>query len=282
MATSPFDDGTNSDTANSGATLVGPAASWVSPPPGATWRDSQTLPPLRIHHLLVMTVVVAVAMTVVRLVVPLDRIADGNRAGMLLPLLYAVLYSIGFCCFLFAARWRYRGLNAFAQPGQWLLLIYPLTVAYLLVLLLISLAEPLFRSSFGILPYVLLTTVPAVIGPLVFYSYALWRIADTSWWRLFFGLKIAGGLFQLLQVLDGLILGLNLLSPILAGGSIFAAVLIRSIVPGLIMIVALSAAIISDARAHPRHWSAWFGAGLLAVTQFANVIQGVFVLMSQG
>jgi hypothetical protein len=268
MINSPFDE--PSDPAESAEPIIADAV-------------PRELPRLRIHHLMTITAGTAVILTIVRLAVPIEQITQGDRAGALLPLAYVLIYSVGFCCALFAAYWRFQGLPAFRQPGQWLLLIFPVTAIALLGLWAFATLLVPHVPSLSVSLAVLLSLLPNVVLPLLFYGYGAWRIADTPWWRAFFVMLVLGALVQLVLVLDMTVFRTGVNTFIFRGvASIGLVVLIQTLIPAAIGLSLLVAAMVNDARSHPRHWSAWFGAGLFATTRLINVIATAISLASLG
>jgi hypothetical protein len=111
--------------------------------------DSSTrpeIPPLRIHHLMVCAAVAAVQMSLWRTLMAAMR---GNLSTSMSwdnsPVYFAwmavsqSLGAVGLTLVLLSIYWQYRGLPAFKQPGQWLLLTHPIDI---------------LRFYFALLPFV--------------------------------------------------------------------------------------------------------------------------------
>jgi hypothetical protein len=239
------------------------------------------LPRLRIHHLLTITAVTAVLLTIVRLVLPVDQIAREQRAAVGLQLGVLLIYCIGITCTGFALHWWWKGLPAFRQPGQWLLLVFPATAVGLVmmyVLTLVMLPRP--NSVLGARYLFLIPTILSLAVPILFYGYGAWRIADTVSWRVFFGLTVAGSLFQLLLIVDSSLLQTGLTASLFRSASASGWILAYTFLPAALTFVSLSSAMVMDARKRRRHWSHWAGAGLVASGRLFNLSTAIWVFMA--
>jgi hypothetical protein len=230
------------------------------------------LPPQRIHHLIIITAVTAVLLTIVRLAIPLDWIIRSNPAAAGFQLGLLMIYCIGIACAGFALHWWWKGLPAFRQPGQWLLLVFPATAVGMFVLYVLSaLSNPIGNERHYFFFYAGFT----LAVPAFYYGYGAWRIADTHLWRIFFAVMAIGSLLQLLLFVDSMFFQSGIVFSMLRG-----SLWVYTLLPNAISFLLLALAMVADTQKRKRHWSHWAGAGLVASARLFNLSAAIWMFMA--
>lgn len=106
-------------------------------------RDDSLLPPLRIHHFLVWTGVLALSLVFVTL---LDRPNAMDRAApwtFVVVMVNKLLQSAAITCLGFGIVWRSNSLKFPSQPGHWMIVQTGLTgITLLMGFLILVLIRP--------------------------------------------------------------------------------------------------------------------------------------------
>lgn len=255
MSHSPFDEPGDADRAVVAASVV-----------------PHELPPLRIHHLMIITAVTAVLLTIARLLLPLEELVNEAAAVALYPLGMALAYSVGLACFGLAYYWWRKGLPAFRQPGQWLLIVFPAYVALMLgawALIQLLMRNPGAAAPFGSFQWFVVAGVLVSVLAGLFYGYGAWQIADTAPWRVFFTLKTLAYIVRIVMVMDGVVLGSSLTAVLSRS---VTTIMVVSLLFMATVLAALVVAMIGDFSHRRRHWSHWFGAVLVAGLQLLQLV----------
>ena len=243
----------------------------------------RTAPPqLRIHHLLLCTVVAAIELTVWHNhnSVPSSVVKQFPPLAIALNTVELVLGSIGLTLGLLSVYWHVKGYAGLVQPGQWLLFGYAVEVipSYLIVLLVHFGFDwgGTLRGEAGITLWLVANVLSLAIFyvvPLVFLAFCAWRVADTLPWRFLFAFLAFTKLITTSSAYHFLLHYLNV--PIMAAAN--APVLAYSSVT---LGLAGWSAMIDWGSQRPRFWPHWAGLGLSIITQSLRVGGGVFWLFS--
>jgi hypothetical protein len=198
-----------------------------------------TSPPLRIHHILTITAVAAVLLSVSQTIRHSKRMGMDELFASSWGAMYTISTAISLTLVAFGFAWRRRGYAFFSLPGHWILLAETTGIGFFLALAIAILASdtlataPLIVYSLGI--------------QLVLFGLnllAAWKISDSLGWRVYF-------------------LGQSLM---LVLGFLFRFLLIRYDVLYLAfympLLFLLIAAIGDRARRRVRDWPHWVGVAL--------------------
>jgi hypothetical protein len=247
----------------------------VQSPNGDSAVPLRELPRLRILHLLIITAVAAVILSISRFVIPVERVLDRDQANVVaLSLLSLLIFSIGLSCFGFQLRWWWKGLPAFRQPGQWLMIVFPALIATGLAMLaaMFTLERISEFGSRGFMTWMQVFGLVTNICTTLFYAYATFRIADTSPWQLYFGWATLKALARLVTFLDQLLFGAVLTTSLFRNfASSPSAILALNLTVAGLNIALLSGAAIGDLPRRDRHWSHWMGVALFVLWDVISV-----------
>ena len=246
-------------------------------------------PPLRIHHLLLWTIVAAALLTQLALRRASRSDWGNSETDWALIAITQVIIAGGITLSALSLYWYAKGFDVFSQPGQWLpflslyvMLEYWLATALQAIfptgrmqskeLLLWNFSDVLSLCGQFLQP-ILMWGVPAT-----FYFLAARRVADTRPWRLFLILSAIGLAFQA---------GTNMMwtACYLTGFGVSAYVnlwqqTILSTVarwlsyPGgwVLGAILLACPIVDDlVRRRPRYWTHWAGATISLAARFAII-----------
>lgn len=238
--------------------------------------ESADPPPLRIHHLLACAVVAAAMMTLNRAVVQswLPELTVGHAVYLGI---HWSIQSVGVTAAVFAIYWQLKGMAGLVQPGQWLLLSYPLTFATWVVLWSVRslryVAGPSIPWSKNILAWGLadFASVWISFGEFVWqsglpflllYAWGAWRIADTRPWRFLYALVTLGCVAVTLQAaLSSLSPWFGIrLSPTTGTITTWPIPWISSVA----VLALLAWAVVDDVARRRRNWTHWLGCTLWA------------------
>jgi hypothetical protein len=140
-----------------------------------------TSPPLRIHHIMTITAVAAVLLSVGQQIrhskqMGLDELFASSWGAM-----YTIATAISVTLVMFGFAWRRRGYAFFSLPGHWMLLMHTTGLGFLLALAITILlgnghaAAPMIVYSLGV--------------QLILFGlnlFAAWKISDSLGWRVYF------------------------------------------------------------------------------------------------
>jgi len=223
MNNSPFD---NPDELPQEATIAAavPIAGWAPPPPGTTWiAESESLPPLRLHHLFSLTAVVAVMLGIngpqqaaqMNAQNPFPR---GWQSVLVASnVVYTIMLATAITIVAYGIAWRRRGVRFFHHPGHWLLVVIAvMSVLMWLFGLIYRIADSIWgitRSMATNIDWNLIlilngTMLVGVIASIAFHVYIAVKKCDETRWRWVFGVKAVA---VIIRVLGDLVLIMFLL-----------------------------------------------------------------------
>lgn len=209
-------------------------------------------PPLRIHHVFLLTVVVALLASMLRAFPGWSELGETQEmVWKTYQTMVAIIVATGLTVTCLGIHWRIRGFAYWNQPGQYLLLIYGLWVVSYLAAFgeVVVFGDSPHRYALVLSACLLVITLPLEI-------YVAWKVADSMAWRVNFAL---GALFSVLQCMGT-----------------YDAWWIASL-----HFVSLGWALQTDIRRGvPRHWSHWCGAALTACNGILRV--SVTLLIQSG
>jgi hypothetical protein len=222
--------------------------------------DNVAPPPLRIHHLLVATTVVAVLLSINDVLRRNDVMGVSQFITSAHGVLYTIVTALSATLVAFGFWWRHKGQTFFHLPGHWLLLVQSLGVsvfaaaAMSVAIRMAGGGDAYYRVPF--LAYMILAT----IAKIVLSFWAAWKIADSFSWRLWF---VGYGCQMPAIVIQGKL-----------GGAFLYFV--AAMPAGLFLLLIVAA--ISDWAAHrTRDWPHWLGVVLqliLFCAWFARAVLG--------
>ncbi|WP_425396260.1 hypothetical protein [Aeoliella sp.] len=209
-------------------------------------------PRLRIHHVFLLTVVVALLASMLRAFPGWSELGETQEmVWKTYQAIVAILIATGVTITGLGVWWRWRGFAYWDQPGQYIALFYAIwVISYLTALWeVVVFGDAPYRNTVAIQTCLALFRLPVEI-------YVVWKVADSVPWRVFFGL---GVLTSVLQCLG-------------AWQTWWSTALFLTV---------LGWAILSDIRRGvPRHWSHWCGAALTACNGILRV--SVTLLIQSG
>lgn len=238
-------------------------------------------PPLRIHHLLVCTIVAAIVLSLLRYFLALSG-QQHPMAGVGLFGFTQVLTSIGLTLFGFSVYWWRKGYAAFSQPGQVLLAQYAASFMLYLLNILLMLAflgvgrtgrPPTWISSFSLFMG-LGSLLFGVLLPIAFYGWCAWKIADTWPWRAVF---ILCALAAVLTSTLGSILMRFVMD--FSPANIQYIIGVPQLIRGTLLLGAGLWAVASDLSANRRRsWTHWAGVILWLLGQIGALGIGLYYM----
>jgi hypothetical protein len=164
----------------SGPSETSPASD-VSVEANAAQIVRPTSPPLRIHHIMTITAVAAVLLSVGQQIRHSKQMGLEELFASSWGAMFTISTAVSLTLVMFGFAWRRRGYASFSLPGHWMLLMRTTGIGFFLALAIAisagnSLAPaPLIVYSWGI--------------QLVLFGlnlFAAWKIADSLGWRLYF------------------------------------------------------------------------------------------------
>jgi hypothetical protein len=203
--------------------------------------DYTNPPPLRIHHLLVATTVVAVLLSINDVLRRNDVMGVSQFITSAHGVIYTIVTGLSVTLVAFGFWWRHKGQMFFHLPGHWLLLEQSLGVCVFAAAAMSVAVRMVGGDAFYELP-MLAYVILANIANIVLSFWAAWKIADSLSWRLWFvgyGCQVPAIFIQAML-----------------GGPL--TYLIAAIPAGLFLLLMVAA--ISDWAAHrTRDWPHWLG-----------------------
>jgi hypothetical protein len=251
-------------------------------------------PPLRIHHLLLCTVVAAILLTQLH-----AMRNSGTRWGnseldwwliTVSRVVMAAESTLAACCIY----WRYKGFNVFSEPGSWLPLLSLVSFGGSLLMggLSARLGNPSFRPksiwlwNFSDLPMIAMSLMQpiAIWGfAAAIYWFAAVRTADTRPWRLFLLLGAIGFMFHAATNLVGQACQLMQIdtrayfSGILAYLSPGATIWLLYYGPQVLGTILLAWAMFDDRiKRNRRYWTHWLGCILSLALRLTLIARMLF------
>lgn len=146
---------------------------------------SESLPPLRIYHLLAWATVTA---ALISFSIQFERLAR-NGPPIKNPILTAILISSAVAiagaltCTCFGAVWRLHRYRFPGDPGQWWLVAISGSMFGLLSWLIGSFAMPLIEEDW-LEPFQVLRAMASAVVLFVFYMFVVFKHCDTNAWQL--------------------------------------------------------------------------------------------------
>jgi hypothetical protein len=218
-------------------------------------------PPLRIHHIMVATAVIAVLLSINHSLRQTNSFGLSSFATSGRGITMAITAGLAATIVGFGFAWRRSGYSFFDQPGNWLLLSHSLTIGFFMMAAAIcafQLPDSHIATSipFGAFYFLLI-----VLG-IALNLWAAWRIADSIPWKFIF---LVDGLTVI--CLFGVIwLGFRGLVPIVIWGAPIAVLLL------------LLLASWADRRDHVRRdWPHWLGVCLRSIPILQTLGQPIWV-----
>ena len=214
-------------------------ASDVSVEANAAQFVRPTSPPLRIHHIMTITAVAAVLLSVGQQIRQSKRLGLDELFASSWGAMYTISTAISVTLVMFGFVWRRRGYAFFNLPGHWMLLMHTTGIGFFLALAIAmdagnSLAPaPLIVYSFGV--------------QLVLFGlnlFAAWKISDSLDWRAYF-------LVQAFMLVLGFFFRFLLIQ--------YEALYLAFYMPLLFLLIA---AIGDRVRRRVRDWPHWVGVAL--------------------
>lgn len=231
-------------------------------------------PPLRIHHILIWTAVVAVFVAVhmtLRRIGSLDGVVFA-----LMDLVDTLPQALAMGVLMTGLLWRHRGLPFFDEAGHWLLLVL---VVHLLqsTLQAILFASRWNASSPGAVDQLLWLGIEGI--PPLAIGYMLLgparRASDTIYWKL---CCYSAGILALLPLYY---FAFQFSARPIAVNYTYALWCVR-LLAALGALACYVRAMRNDSRRHrSRHWSHWWGAALWAINVAIQATVDLLLLVSQ-
>jgi hypothetical protein len=207
-------------------------------------------PPLRIHHILVATAVVAVTLSFQKWLLPVGGLEPVTAFDGADRIWRTISTSLAFTVVGFAIAWRRAGYPFLRFPGHWLLLIELMPSLVFIPFICYSLMRFTYMTTpiFPMWPFHIYfaSTFLGLIGLTIV---AAWIGADSRWWRLYF---VFQGCVYVAIPLAALV-----------GMAALHAVGVHSTA----LLALLFSAIIADNHdCRPRDWPHWLGVSLICIT----------------
>jgi hypothetical protein len=244
------------------------AAEFESLEPTTPTNDS--IPPLRIHHLLACAAVAAVQLSLWRVCHPYYA-EYFSATGAALEAIRQSLNAAGLTCALFSIYWHFKGHAGLAQPGQCLLIGHAFSALelYLMVLLRWLLGPDIGTAASNLnsnwVFWLIFNGLYAAIffGTAAFYGWCAWKVADTLPWRFTFALLsltvLAVQPWSLLATRSGYSRVVAVMIPVLAQG-------------GTVLLLEIWAAADDLYSRRARFWTHWVGIALSMMAQTLLIV----------
>jgi len=202
-------------------------------------------PPLRIHHILVATVVTAVLLSVNEGLRQNDvgGFSQFFRSGM--GVVYTISTGLAVTVVLFGVAWRRQGRAFFDQPGHWLLLDQSLKIGVFLFAAVVV----MLRMTAGAELFSMIGLWFSVIHLLsiALNFWAAFRVADSRLWRATF---LLGGCMSLAMFVIPWLGGVTVMMIFIVAGNVAVTLLL------------ISAAMADRRAGRERDWAHWLGVAL--------------------
>jgi hypothetical protein len=211
-------------------------------------------PPLRIHHLLVMTAIAAGLLSVNELLRRDDVMGTAQFITSGIGVVYTNATAIALTLVVFGAWWRFDGRAFFDLPGHWLLVKQSLFVGIFIAIAATGSLRVLGLDDLENVPMYAFI-VFANVGVIGVSIWVAWKVADSMAWRLWF-------------ILYGLEMPANWLFAILGQ---LSQTHIR-LMPVILLILLVLAAIGDKAASRVRDWPHWLAVGMQAVLLASAIV----------
>jgi hypothetical protein len=211
-------------------------------------------PPLRIHHLLVMTAIAAVLLSVNELLRRDDVMGTAQFITSGIGVVYTNATAIALTLVVFGVSWRFDGRAFFDLPGHWLLVKQSLSVGIFIAIVATGSLRALGLDDLENAPmyaYIVFANV-GMIGVSIWVA---WKVADSFAWRLWF-------------ILYGLEMPAIWL---FASMGQLSETHIR-LMPVILLIVLMLAGIGDKAASRVRDWPHWLAVGMQAVLLASAIV----------
>jgi hypothetical protein len=140
-----------------------------------------TSPPLRIHHILTITAVAAVLLSVSQTIRHSKRMGMDELFASSWGAMYTISTAISLTLVAFGFAWRRRGYAFFSLPGHWMLLAHATGIVFFLALAIAAFTDNTLGTA-ALVVYSL--GIQLVLFGLNLF--AAWKISDSLGWRLYF------------------------------------------------------------------------------------------------
>jgi hypothetical protein len=140
-----------------------------------------TSPPLRIHHIMTITAVTAVLLSVGQQIRHSQRMGLEDLFASSWGAMYTVSTATSVTLVMFGFAWRRRGYAFFSLPGHWMLLMHTTGIGFILAVAIAVFAGDNLASA----PLI----VYSVGVQLILFGlnlFAAWKISDSLGWRAYF------------------------------------------------------------------------------------------------
>lgn len=242
-------------------------------------------PPLRIHHLFLWTFVLAALLIELKGAVKADVWQRIPFHELVIFVVQETITSAGATLALLSIYWQKKGYAAFAQPGQWLLILTLYKVLESEFMRAMGWIGSIWSFhpkgillwNLGDLPVVVCWILQGIIMwavPAAFYFVAARRAADTRPWRVFLVLSAIGLTVETVSYFiwaTCFLVGANPPPYFAFTGSYLAPIAshwFSNLVPVIVGVLLLAWAIIDDrVRDRPRYWTHWAGASLPIISR---------------
>jgi hypothetical protein len=224
--------------------------------------DRPRTPPLRIHHILVLTAVAAVLMSVTHLLRQQDYLNLSQMFSSSWGAVFTISIAIDVTLVMLGFAWRRRGYSFFDMPGHWLLLTHSLSIGFFL-----AVAVALALRALGdnhvemgpVGPIIVYSTI-VQLASIVLNGYAAWKIADTLSWRIFFS-------FEAIRSVS--VFAIRYFFPV----SMWFVLVPLQYLPFVFLLIA---AISDGIKRRPRDWPHWVGVVLPCILHISYFCRMLF------
>ena len=157
--------------------------------------DRTNAPPLRIHHILIVTAVAAVLLSIDQLLQKDQFFGLRELVNSRWGAIFAISTAISLTLVVLGFTWARRGYAFLSMPGHWLLLEQAVGVIFFAALAAMVLAhamgakdsERVIMSIYGL---------GIQFGLVAINFIAAWKTRDSVWWRIYFLVRASLMLFS--------------------------------------------------------------------------------------